>query len=133
MQQSRIDEPPLYESPSELLVGNFTVFDISERNRKETLTGRANQFETLLGMLNSFQIVPDRRNDDNRLAVFLITTSARGGLRDSHTFPLNDGDSAAGRQFPVERQSRVESKGALRKATNAVTTVTHQSELARRP
>jgi hypothetical protein len=89
LHQPGISGPCVNESPSELLVSNVAVFDISKRNRKETMTGGADQFEELLGMLSFLQVVSYSRDDHDSRAIFLVATSACSGLRDTYTAPFN--------------------------------------------
>ena len=84
-----INGPSVNESSCEIFVCNVAVFDISEWNRKETMTCGADQFEMVLGIFNLLQVVSDSRDDYDSRAVFLITTSACSGLRDTHTGHFN--------------------------------------------
>ena len=43
-----------YAGLSKLLVCNVAVFDVSQRDRKETMTRGADQFDALLGIFNPF-------------------------------------------------------------------------------
>jgi hypothetical protein len=89
LHQPGFNELSVDESPCELLVCNVAVFDIPERNKKETTAGGTDQFETLLGVFNSFHVVIHSREDYDSRAVVLVATSACSGLGCSHDDPFN--------------------------------------------
>jgi hypothetical protein len=67
----------LDESLSELLVCNVAVFDIPNRNRKETMAARAYHFEVVFLMIKFFGPVWDSRDNHDPRTVLLVATSAR--------------------------------------------------------